>query len=88
MNIKTAIGPGLACLAILIAGCGRDDNVVDTCDELHYYHAAVEGRKVRAPEGLDELDEYKAMPIPEPTNQQPRPPGSRCITLPPSVLTE
>lgn len=86
MIAKTAM---LAAVLIAVAGlaaCGRDDNVVVSCDKPQFYQTVVRGEKVRAPEGLDDLEEFKEMPIPEATPRPQRPPGSPCIDLPPNVL--
>ena len=72
----------------LLSGCGGDDNIVRTCDEQQSYQLAAESKKVAAPEGLDELEEYREMPIPRATQRAPRPPGSPCIDLPPSVRAD
>jgi uncharacterized lipoprotein len=73
-------------LTCLLSGCGGDDNVVETCDEMQRYQAAKLNPRVQAPEGLDDLEQYKEMPIPEATNDAPRAAGSRCIDLPPNTL--
>lgn len=86
MNARSV--SALLVLAGLVSGCGGDDNIMRTCDEQQAYHLASEGRKVKAPEGLDQLDEYREMPIPRATDREPRPPGSRCIELPPSVQAQ
>ena len=75
--------PGIVVLLAALAGCGGDDNVVQTCDEVQFYQAAQQNPRVRAPDGLDELEQYKEMQIPEATTEQVRPPGSPCIELPP-----
>jgi uncharacterized lipoprotein len=68
-----------------IAACGKDE-VMTSCDEPQPYQAVVPGKRVEAPAGLDPLDEFKEMPIPE-SKSPARPAGSKCIELPPSVRT-
>jgi uncharacterized lipoprotein len=66
-----------------LAACGRGE-VRTTCDEPQPYQAVVPGQRVVVPEGLDPLDQYKEMPIPQ-SDSPPRPEGAKCIEYPPSV---
>jgi hypothetical protein len=78
----------LIALLFLIAGlpaCGGDGPIDQTCDEPQRYQRIVASKRIEPPEGLDPLNEFAEMPIPEPQNAPVRPPGSRCIELPPSV---
>ena len=75
-------------LLVLIASlpaCGGDSAIDQTCDEPQRYQQVVASKRVESPDGLDPLDEFAEMPIPEPQDVPVRPPGSRCIELPPSV---
>ncbi len=78
----------LLALLVLVASlpaCGGDGVINRTCDEPQRYQQVVAGKRIESPDGLDPLDEFAEMPIPEPQNAPVRPPGSRCIELPPSV---
>lgn len=77
----------LAALTIIggLSACGGDGPINQTCDEPQRYQAVVAGKRVEAPEGLDPLNEFAEMPIPKPENAPVRPPGSRCIELPPAI---
>lgn len=77
----------LAIVTASLAGCGGDGAIDQTCDEPQRYQQIVPGKRVEAPNGLDSLDEFAEMPIPKPQNAPQRPPGSRCIELPPAVGT-
>lgn len=66
-----------------LAACGKDD-IRSTCDEAQPYQAVVPGQRLVIPEGLDSLDQYKEMPIPE-ADTPPRPAGSKCIEYPPAI---
>ncbi len=68
-----------------VSSCGGDGVIDQTCDEPQRYQSVVAGRRIEAPEGLDPLDEFAEMPIPKPEGAPERPPGSRCVELPPSV---
>ena len=69
-----------------LGACGRGD-IKLTCDEPQPYQAVVGGQHIVVPEGLDPLDDFKEMPIPK-AETAPRPVGSRCIELPPSIRSE
>jgi hypothetical protein len=77
----------IVALAILgsLSACGGGGAINASCDEPQRYQAVVPGKRVEAPEGLDPLDEFAEMPIPGAQNAPVRPPGSRCIDLPPAA---
>ena len=66
-----------------VAGCGGNDTL--SCDEVAVYQLAVPGKRVETPPDLDALEPLREIPLPEASPQQPRPPGSRCIDMPPEV---
>ena len=68
-----------------LASCGGDELINYACDEPQRYQAVAPGKRVEVPEGLDPLNEFAEMPIPKPDGAPVRPPGSRCIELPPRV---
>ena len=68
-----------------LSACIGDPEINYSCDEPQLYQAITPGRKVESPEGLDPLNEYAEMPIPKAEDAPVRPPGSRCISLPPSI---
>ena len=74
--------------ASVLSGCGGDDLIDYTCDEVQLYQTVRPTKRVEAPEGLDQLNELAEMQIPKPENAPERPPGSRCIILPPNVGSE
>ena len=77
----------LAALCVIgsLPACGGGDLVDQTCDEPQRYQSVVAGKRVEVPDGLDPLNEFAEMPIPKPEDVPVRPPGSRCIELPPVV---
>ncbi|MBT8090184.1 MAG: hypothetical protein KJO01_08240 [Gammaproteobacteria bacterium] len=79
----------IASLAMLagLAACGGGDVIKQSCDEPQRYQSVVAGKRVEAPEGLDALNEFAEMPIPKAEGAPVRPPGSRCIELPPAAGT-
>jgi uncharacterized lipoprotein len=62
-------------------------NRAKSCDDVRRYQLAERGDPVKAPDGLDELNELREMPLPEANPRPPRPEGSPCLDLPPSVLS-
>ncbi len=80
---------GRLMIAALIIGslsaCGGNKTNVP-CDDATNYQSAVAGKRVEVPDGLDSLDEFKEMPIPK-AETGPRAENSRCLELPPSILT-
>ena len=68
-----------------IVACGG--NETRSCDEVQAYQLAEEGKRVETPADLDPLNPLNEMPLPEASPRPPRPAGSPCIDLPPSVLT-
>lgn len=83
--IKT-LTPALLTCSLLLGACGGD-KVVQSCDEHQQYQAAVDHKRVQAPDGLSQLDPLKEMPLPEASPREPRPPGSRCLDLPPGQFS-
>ena len=79
---------GFALIILLaggLSGCFGKDAVV-TCDEVEAYQLAQEGRRIESPEDLDNLNELKEIPLPKASPRPPRPEGSPCLDLPPSIL--
>jgi uncharacterized lipoprotein len=74
----------LVAALIIISGCSS----APTCDELAFYESAEGGKRIVAPEDLDDLDEFKEMVIPEASPRPPRDLNAGCIDLPPTMKTE
>lgn len=66
-----------------LGGCGGPVDL--TCDEVLTYASAREGRHIDAPDGLDDLDPLKELPVPRASPRPERPAGSPCLDLPPTV---
>ena len=71
-------------LAGVLAGCGGTPDL--TCDEVRAYQQVYEGQRIETPEDLDDLDPLREMPMPRANPVPPRPAGSPCLNLPPSIL--
>ena len=76
-------------LLMLAGGCffGGNDDLIETCDEPKPYQSERQGKRIEVPDDLDPLQPIREMPIPE-AETPPRPDGARCLTAPPSALTE
>ncbi len=72
--------------ALILSGCGAGGEIDNTCDEVRTYQLAAEGRRLDVPEDLDQLDEFREMPLPQASPRPPRQPGMPCLDLPPSIL--
>lgn len=79
ISIRAIVVSGLASLA----ACGGPVDL--TCDELLAYEGAREGRRVESPEGLDQLDPLRELPLPRSSPRPERPEGSPCLDRPPTV---
>lgn len=79
----------LFCLASgsqLIACGGQSKDIAASCDDRNQpYEAATEHAKIKAPEGLDDLDRMKELPLPEAAPRPDRPADAPCLELPPGV---
>jgi uncharacterized lipoprotein len=78
----------LTLLGLLVAtlnACGGADL---TCDDVQNYQLAEEGKRVEAPEGLDDLDPLEEMVLPKASPRATRPEGSDCFDRPPAIDLE
>ncbi len=75
----------IAVLVALLAGLGGCGGIELTCDDVRDYQLAEEGKRIEAPDGLDDLDRVKEAPLPDASPRQEREPGSPCIDRPPEV---
>ena len=66
---------------VALSGCSS----APSCDEPEFYEAAQGGTRIEAPDGLDDLQGYKEMVIPEASPRPPREPGSGCLDRPPTL---
>ena len=69
-----------------LSACATDASA--PCDDVERYQLATEGKRIETPEDLDDLEPLREMPLPEASPRPPRPEGSPCIDLPPSILSE
>ena len=75
---------GAAAILAALSGCGGNPD--KTCDEVRLYQLAEEGKRIETPDDLDDLNELREIPLPLASPRPPRPAGSPCIDLPPSIL--
>ena len=74
----------LAGMLLGLSACGG--SIERACDDVRVYQLATEGKRVEAPDGLNDLEPLKEMPLPEASPQPPRPAGSPCLDLPPTLI--
>ncbi len=72
--------------AFFASGCAAK-KISETCDDPQAYQAVVPSKRIEVPDGLDPLDDFREMPVPESTGPE-RQKGGPCIESPPSVLTK
>ncbi len=70
--------------ALMATGCIS----APTCDELAFYESATGGKRIEAPDDLDDLDEYMEMVIPEASPRPPRDLAAGCLDRPPTLSTK
>lgn len=85
MAMKTINLLALLGLLSLVSACSG--NKFQSCDEVRSYQLAAEGKRIETPDDLDGLEPLREMPLPKASPRPPRPEGSPCLDLPPSVLT-
>ncbi len=74
-------------LAAGLTGCFGKGEVRLKCDKPRAYQTAVPSKRVAAPEGLDQLDGLKEMPVPEARTPE-QPANGDCIDAPPPIRTQ
>ena len=72
--------------AIALSGCSGQIDM--TCDKPRLYQQATETDRVVAPEGFDQLDLSREMPVPSAAAAKPRAPGEPCLDIPPRYLEQ
>jgi len=74
----------LPAVLLLLAACGGDRGM--KCDKNVAYLQAHETPRVRAPDGLDELDPLREQPLPEASPKEARPADAGCLERPPQAV--
>lgn len=75
-------------MAVIVSACGNNEPREIDCDANLRYQNRVEGKRVVAPEGLDQLNELAEMPIPRADPNAPKMPEGVCNDEPPIIGTE
>jgi len=73
----------LLALALMATGCSS----APSCDELAFYESAEGGKRIEAPDDLDDLAANKEMVIPEASPRPPRDLNAGCLDKPPTLRT-
>ena len=81
MNILKTTGPAIALL--LLSACGG----ASVCEKPRLYQQSELGKRIEAPQGLDQLQSDREMSIPDVSPRDPRPADAPCLELPPSIST-
>lgn len=70
----------LASVAML-AACGGNPK----CETEGRYQLSEAGKRIEAPEGLDDLESYKELTIPRASPRDPQADTGRCLEAPPGI---
>ncbi len=72
-------------LGTSISACGGEDSLVLDCDaDLRFQNREI-GKRVVAPEDLDQLEEFAEMPVPAADPAAAAPPAGKCVDMPPAL---
>jgi uncharacterized lipoprotein len=85
--MRLILALGALAMTALLSGCGGDKALKVDCDEPQRYQSARLGPGIRVPEGLDPLNEFNEMPIPQADPDAPQPPEGKCVDMPPMTGT-
>jgi hypothetical protein len=72
-------------LSASLAACGGNKPKEIDCEAGLKYQNRTVGKRVVAPEGLSQLDEFREMPIPEADPNAPQPAPGKCDDMPPVI---
>ena len=72
-------------MATLVSACGNNEPRAVDCEANLKYQNRVEGKRVVAPEGLDQLSELEELPIPRADPDAPKMPEGVCNDAPPVI---
>jgi hypothetical protein len=79
--------PGALLVLASLVACGGNDTREVNCEANLKYQNRVEGKRVVAPEGLDQLDELAELRVPRADPNAPATPEGVCIDSPPVIST-
>ena len=72
-------------LGLSLTACGGNQPKEIDCEANLKYQNRVEGKRVVAPEGLDQLDALAEMPVPRADPNAPKLPPGVCNDMPPRI---
>jgi hypothetical protein len=72
-------------LCLALSGCGGNDTKEIDCEANLEFQNRVVGKRVVAPEGLDQLNEMAEMPIPKADPSAPKMAPGVCNDVPPMI---
>lgn len=74
-------------LGASLSACGGNGTKEIDCEKDLQFQNRELGKRVVAPEGLDQLDEFAEMPIPKADPDAAPHPGGACADMPPSITS-
>ncbi|MDG2388598.1 MAG: hypothetical protein P8M30_04695 [Planctomycetaceae bacterium] len=73
---------------IVVAGCLSACSGIETCEELEFYEYAEAGKRIEAPDDLDNLAADRELTIPDVSPRSPRDRSAGCMDRPPTLRIE
>ena len=77
-------GVAIISAAMVLTGCLS----VPNCEEPEHYESAQGGKRIEAPDDLNDLADFKEMAIPEASPRPPRDRSAGCIDRPPTLRVD
>jgi len=75
---------GVIVVAGSLSACGG----IETCEELEFYEFATPGKRIEAPDDLDNLSADRELGIPDISPRTPRDRSAGCVDRPPTLRIE
>lgn len=75
-------------LVIAFAASSSACTSVETCEELEFYEYAEAGKRIVAPDDLDNLSASRELTIPEASPRPPRDRSAGCLDRPPTLRVD
>lgn len=75
-------------LVVAMAGSIGACSGVETCEEPEFYEYAESGKRIEAPDDLDDLAAFRELTIPEASPRPPRDRSAGCLDRPPTLRVD
>ena len=79
--------PGKVFVILVAGGLGACSSI-ETCEELEFYEYAEPGKRIEAPDDLDNLSASRELSIPEASPRPSRDRSAGCLDRPPTLRVD